>query len=308
MSNNIYIKNNQAYIGRSIITIDYLAYATESDSVPLIASCNANGVGSPGSSGNFANYDYGADWNSSNGNVTTVGTNGAPSFLGTFDQSGQVWEWNDAVNGSARGVRGGSWLNTSTYIGASYRGFTGAGPSFGNANVGFRICASRDVGSTFVDLISIGYTNNANDSLGFGSVSYEYKIGKYPITNSQYCSFLNLKAISDPYNLYNTNMGSSVRGGIDRSGTSGNYAYSLKTNMADKPVVYISWYDAARFVNWLHNGGGSGNTESGAYNLGGASSGIFYKNEQSLYWIPTEDEWYKAAFYKQDQSYKIEHI
>jgi hypothetical protein len=38
--------------------------------------------------------------------------------------------------------------------------------------------------------------------------------------------------------------------------------------MADKPVNYVSFFDAMRFINWLHNGEGSGDTETSAYTIG----------------------------------------
>jgi formylglycine-generating enzyme required for sulfatase activity len=38
-------------------------------------------------------------------------------------------------------------------------------------------------------------------------------------------------------------------------------------------------------------------TELGAYTLGGAVSGSILKNVNARDWIPTEDEWYKAAYY-----------
>ena len=49
-------------------------------------------------------------------------------------------------------------------------------------------------------------------------------------------------------------------------------AYSVKSGFADKPVVYVSFYDALRFANWLHNGQGSGDTETGAYTLLGGTA------------------------------------
>ena len=41
---------------------------------------------------NSANYNFTADWNSQDGNVSTVGSNGINSFYGTYDQTGNVWE------------------------------------------------------------------------------------------------------------------------------------------------------------------------------------------------------------------------
>jgi len=52
--------------------------------------------------------------------------------------------------------------------------------------------------------------------------------------------------------------------------------------MGNKPVIFVSWFSAARYCNWLHNGKPSGiqdvsTTEDGAYALFGSNSGIFLK-------------------------------
>ena len=57
---------------------------------------------------------------------------------------------------------------------------------------------------------------------------------------------------------------------------------------------------AARFANWMHNGQGAGGTETGAYTLvDGQTSGIApAKNPGARFFLPTEDQWYKAAYFK----------
>jgi sulfatase modifying factor 1 len=47
----------------------------------------------------------------------------------------------------------------------------------------------------------------------------------------------------------------------------------------------------------MMNGQGNGDTETGAYTLNGATSGIITANIGAQIYIPTEDEWYKAAYY-----------
>jgi hypothetical protein len=87
------------------------------------------------------------------------------------------------------------------------------------------------------------------------------------------------------------------KGGISfDSGAANGAKYTIRSNMGNKPVNYVSWYDAARFTNWLHNGQGSGSTETGAYTLSG-NTGIITKNVSATVWLPSEDEWYKAAYY-----------
>jgi sulfatase modifying factor 1 len=144
--------------------------------------------------------------------------------------------------------------------------------------------------------------NNPTNTL-FGGVAYDFRIGTTEVTNAQYIEFLNAKAASDPLALYNPSMGSSILGGIVRSGSPGSYSYAAKSNMADKPVNYVSWYDSIRFANWLNNGQGNGDTETGAYTLLGGtptpSNGVSITRNMGASWfLPSEDEWYKAAYHQ----------
>jgi len=162
--------------------------------------------------------------------------------------------------------------------------------------------------SIAIDLVSVGYAGNVADSNGLGSVSYEYQIGKYEVTNGQYAAFLNAVAKTDSFALYNPNMGSNAQGGITRSGTSGSYSYTVKTGYENKPVVYTSYWDAARFANWV----GTGHTEGRATLNGPVLAGAAYDLNFSLtpstvqgnrlaspvVALPTQDEWYKAAYFQ----------
>ena len=153
-------------------------------------------------------------------------------------------------------------------------------------------------------MVTVGDAGNAADPLGFGNVAYEYAIGKYEVTIGQYTAFLNAAAKSDPYSLYNPSMATDLNvAGIARSGSSGSYSYSVIANGGDssnRPISYVSWFDAARFANWMHNGQGSGSTETGAYTLvGGQTSGTApARNPGATFFVPTENEWVKAAYYK----------
>ncbi|MFZ1935436.1 MAG: SUMF1/EgtB/PvdO family nonheme iron enzyme [Thermoguttaceae bacterium] len=140
-------------------------------------------------------------------------------------------------------------------------------------------------------------------------------MGKYDVTVGQYCQFLNAVAKTDTYGLFNGGMGTDIPTiGITQSGSSGNYSYSVSggyagtdPQAANCPLFDVTWGDAARFCNWLQNGQptgaqGNGTTETGAYSLNGAISNAdlmaITRNAGAKYFIPSENEWYKAAYYK----------
>jgi formylglycine-generating enzyme required for sulfatase activity len=152
-----------------------------------------------------------------------------------------------------------------------------------------------------IDWVTVGDPGNTADTTTYGAVAHEFQIMKYEFTNQQYTDFLNSVAATDTYSLYNSQMGSDARGGITRSGASGSYTYAVRSNMGDKPVNYVNWFDAARVSNWLMNGGtSSSSTETGAYTLiGGQTTGNAPAvNSGATFYIPTENQWYKAAYYK----------
>jgi len=183
------------------------------------------------------------------------------------------------------------------------------------------VFAPLSVQAVTIDTVLIGNPNNPFDVQPqgiFGTVSTTYRIGLTEVTNAQYVEFLNAVAASDPYHLYNTSMGGLDQGGIIQSGSDGSYTYAVKPDVlvedpggnytytyGDKPVVFVSWYDAIRFTNWLHNGQGSGDTETGAYTLGAVNpdNGVpingdsIMHNVGAKWFLPTENEWYKAAYY-----------
>ena len=161
-----------------------------------------------------------------------------------------------------------------------------------------------------IDWVTVGDPGNEPDTevmindgtTGYGSVDYVYLIGKYEVTNSQYSEFLNAVAATDTYSLYNTNMGNSIYGGIERTGSPGSYSYSVRGLRANRPANYVSWYDTLRFCNWLNNGQSAGpqdntTTEDGAYTFTDSMT-VGNRNPGALVFLLTEDEWYKAAYYK----------
>jgi formylglycine-generating enzyme required for sulfatase activity len=164
-------------------------------------------------------------------------------------------------------------------------------------------CLCSAAHAVTIDWVTVGDPGNTADTApaGYGAVATSFQIMKYEFTNQQYTHFLNSVAKTDTYSLYNASMDSDARGGITQSGSSGSYTYSVKTNMGDKPVNYVSWFDAARVSNWLMNGAtSSSSTETGAYTLvGGQTTGTAPAvNSGATFYVPTEDQWYKAAYYK----------
>ncbi len=143
----------------------------------------------------------------------------------------------------------------------------------------------------------------------YGSVGYTYQMGKYDVTVGQYCQFLNAVAkTSDPYGLYYRDMATDYRTiAITQNGSAPNYSYTVTgsdSQAANCPIFDITWGDAARFCNWLQNGQstaaeGNGTTETGAYTLNGDTTNLMTetRNAGAKYFIPSENEWYKAAYY-----------
>jgi ELWxxDGT repeat protein len=136
-----------------------------------------------------------------------------------------------------------------------------------------------------------------------GAVADTYQISRYEVTNAQYAAFLNAVADADPNLLYNTSM-SSGSGGITRSGVSGSYVYSVVSGRGSWPVTWVSYYDAIRFANWLHNNqpvGAQGNatTEDGAYTItpAGIAANSIARNSVARAFVPSHDEWHKAAYH-----------
>lgn len=157
-----------------------------------------------------------------------------------------------------------------------------------------------------VEFVTVGDPSNPPDQEyddgAFGSVADIYRIGKFEVSLLEYTAFLNAVAATDTFNLWDRQLETDLNiVGISRSGTDESFRYSVIGD-GNRPVTFVSWYEAARFVNWLHNGQpigaqGAGTTETGAYTVADFSSGLFRKNAGALYWIPSEDEWYKAAYY-----------
>ncbi len=169
--------------------------------------------------------------------------------------------------------------------------------------------ASTTSAEIVFDWIDVGDPGNPVNPLpkhdrtsGYGAVDYTFRLGKYETTNLQFTEFLNAVAATDPNELYDEDMASRLEGGITRTGDSGSYTYSVKPNMGKKPVNFVSWFDSARFANWLHNDQPVGvqdasTTEDGAYTFSGPDT-VSTRKSGARFFLPDEHEWDKAAFYE----------
>jgi len=125
-----------------------------------------------------------------------------------------------------------------------------------------------------IDFVTVGNPGNTADTagtVGSGAVGYEFRMGKFEISEDMT-----------------------------------NKALGIGTLGVNKPVMGITWYDAARFVNWLNvDAGGtpaykfSGTTFEvwGAGDAADYDAANIYRSKRSKYFLPSEDEWYKAAYH-----------
>ncbi len=156
-------------------------------------------------------------------------------------------------------------------------------------------------------------------------VAQVYRISKTEVTNAQHAEFLNAVAATDTNALYNTDMagaaggaapkdrpGSSARRVIEgrahklppalpsitRSGSPGSFEYHAAPGRERRPVNFVSYWEALRFANWLHNGQPVGaqdvtTTEDGAYTFtlaGLASNGVERNADVAVAFVPSFDE------------------
>ena len=274
--------------------------------------------------------------------MAVVGLSEGPN--GTFDQQGNVAEWVESSSGGWKFALGGSAIRPAEY---ALCGTTEADDPYKSISTfGFRICRAVNVdydepvkypdefaipendktdtikiidanGTCYVKISDPGNKGDIVNQYK-GAVHYAFYIARTELTNSEYCRFLNAVAVkSDPYGLYNENMGSSVCGGISRTVSADGYAYRCNPGWENKPVVYVHYYDIARYCNWMHFGcptdGVSeigtteGNRNTGAYDTSDFENvragrkppykSFGKRNEGAKFWIPDENEWYKAAYY-----------
>lgn len=232
----------------------------------------------------------------------------AAGYYGTYDMGGNVFEWvatdQESINRDIQVVRGGAWSKEFgiSSLQSTYRNTMNSFSSQ-TSTIGFRV-ATR-LKRPALSWVTVGDPGNPADTTGHGAVKDAFRIGKYPITVEQYVFFLNsVASASDPYELYLRFIKDDImNGSITCMPFAGHFYYSAKPRRKNFPVNYVSCFHAARFCNWLQHGCPEGNeddstTETGAYTLHGQCDGALPPaNENAQYYIPSEDQWYKAAYY-----------
>lgn len=136
-----------------------------------------------------------------------------------------------------------------------------------------------------LDFVTIGNPGNRNDTTGYGGVPYNYQIGTYTISQNQV-----ILAISN--------------GATGLQGSAG------QTWSGDQPATGLTWYQCAAFVNWLNANQGYTPAYNLTYSNGAYSVAVWptnqawtnggtnlYRNANCVYFLPSENEWYKAAYY-----------
>jgi hypothetical protein len=160
------------------------------------------------------------------------------------------------------------------------------------------MCESFGSGiNTFgIEFVPIGSPNNPADTTGspnpVGSVSYAYRIGKYEISRDM---------------INKANALGSLGVTLDTSGFGG-----VGIN---EPATGISWNEAARFINWLNTSQGVSPAYKFFYQPGepnydsnqfiqswevgdaGYDPNNPYRNSLARYFLPSANEWYKAAYF-----------
>ena len=139
-----------------------------------------------------------------------------------------------------------------------------------------------------IEFVEIGNPGNTADNNGSpnpaGSVGYVYNIGKYEISRDM---------------IIKANAAGSI--GITLQDMT-----SFGGNGVNRPATGISWNEAARFVNYLNTSKGyqaaynftttGANDNITLWGAGQYSGSNQFRHKDAYYFLPSRDEWYKAAY------------
>ena len=167
--------------------------------------------------------------------------------------------------------------------------------SFGGRAVSATLTFGSGVNTFNVEFVPIGNPGNPADNTGSpnpaGSVAQAFLMGQYEISEDM----------------------------INKANTLGGLFLTKDTRGTNKPASNMTWNEAARFVNWLNsslgfpkaykftlNPGDAGYTSNTQANQNilqwavsdpGYDPNNLYRNSLAAFWLPSADEWYKAAYY-----------
>ncbi len=154
------------------------------------------------------------------------------------------------------------------------------------------VASAETIRGIDIEFVTIGYAGNTVDPYiynRYGAVGYNYRIGKYEVTNAQWNTFV-------------------TAAGVPTGSKSDAYGESALYTDPLQPTNRVSWYEGLQFCNYLT----SGDKSKGVYQFSGTNTnpGDFLcinrdaakTTYKTIYFLPTENEWYKAAYYKSDGS------
>ncbi|MBX3433412.1 MAG: SUMF1/EgtB/PvdO family nonheme iron enzyme [Pirellulales bacterium] len=131
-----------------------------------------------------------------------------------------------------------------------------------------------------IEFVTIGAPGNPPDALPntAGAVPYVYRIAAYEISERM----------------------------IDAANALGGLGITKDERGPDKPATSVTWFEAAAFANWLNTSTGHPPAYkfdgAGAFQLWlptdpGYDATNLYRNKRAKYFLPSTDEWHKAAYY-----------
>ena len=220
--------------------------------------------------------------------------------------AGELYEWTDSnhpSNNLYKILKGGCYKDTNRFnLSKMSEKMHHAYECFDEGNFGFRLAYSGSVPPTESNFVKVGDINNPADTdspNNHGSVSYDYYINKYMVTNNDYVQFLNTVDPSgfNGLNIYDYRMARNPLGGIEvvSSNNPGN-KYVIKRNMNQKPVNFITWQRAAKYCNWI-NSKTNPDPNNSSYNLLLPGVSGTDRTAAANYFLPSINEWYKAAYF-----------
>jgi len=177
-----------------------------------------------------------------------------------------------------------------------------AGPALAGDWTGFDWATITDPGNAGYDRY-----DPDGDATGHGSVDYVYRISTTEVSSGQWVEFLNAFGdYGDPHEAYRDIRISGIV--KDTAYTGPGKRWKLREGFESPghmPVLGISWFNAARYCNWLHHGKTNdlSKLEYGAYDLRNVVNNVPpERSDGARYWMPSLDEHLKAAYYDPDKN------